>query len=145
MYETSTNPSIGFAGVAEQAGVCLEAMDRLRAHAALRNCLERLVAGVFQVDETLLSQPTRGRADIARARQVAMYLAHTVFELSLTETGLAFNRDRTTVSHACLVVEDGRDDPAFDRAIEIMERSARILQVQALQAVQGETAKGDTA
>jgi hypothetical protein len=41
--------------------------------------------------------------------------------LSLTDVGQIFARDRTTVAHACAVIEDRRDDPVFDRALELME------------------------
>ena len=55
------------------------------------------------------------------ARKVAMYLAHVACRLSLTDTGKLFNRDRTTVAHACAVIEDRRDDPLFDRALDLLE------------------------
>ena len=58
---------------------------------------------------------------MALARQVAMYLAHVGCGLSLTETGRLFERDRTTVAHACGVIEDRRDDPIFDRALDLLE------------------------
>jgi len=116
-------------------GITRHHLAEIRERAALRNCLEQLVAGAFQIDEILLRQTTRGRANVARARQVAMYLAHTVCGLSLTETGLCFDRDRTTVAHACLVVEDARDQPAFDRAFEVLEQSARIVHLYAIQSV----------
>lgn len=41
--------------------------------------------------------------------------------MSLTEVGRTFACDRTTVSHACGVVEDGRDDPTFDRVLDLLE------------------------
>ena len=50
-----------------------------------------------------------------------MYLTHVSCGLSLTEVGHIFARDRTTVAHACAVIEDRRDDPVFDRALELME------------------------
>jgi hypothetical protein len=50
-----------------------------------------------------------------------MYLAHVAGGLPLAEVGRLFKRDRTTVAHACAVVEDRRDDPAFDRALAILE------------------------
>ena len=50
-----------------------------------------------------------------------MYLAHVACGLSFTDVGLLFSRDRTTVAHACRVVEDRRDDPVFDRALELLE------------------------
>ncbi len=63
---------------------------------------------------------TRGVRDIAEARQVAMYLAHVCCRMSLTEVGTMFGRDRTTVAHACLKVECRRDEPNFDRALDVL-------------------------
>lgn len=59
------------------------------------------------------------------ARQVAMYVAHVVFGISMERVGAAFGRDRTTVSHACRAMEDRRDDTRFDRWIDALERSAQ--------------------
>ena len=56
-----------------------------------------------------------------------MYLAHVACGLSLTEVGQVFARDRTTVAHACGLVEDLRDDPAFDRSLELLEGVMRAL------------------
>jgi chromosomal replication initiation ATPase DnaA len=50
-----------------------------------------------------------------------MYLAHVACGLTLTDTGRLFGRDRTTVAHACGVIEDRRDDPLFDRALDLLE------------------------
>lgn len=50
-----------------------------------------------------------------------MYLAHTGAGISLSEVGRIFTRDRTTVAHACAVVEDMRDDPDFDRCLAFLE------------------------
>lgn len=79
------------------------------------------VAQVFGVDVSDLDLGTRGQADVALARQTAMYLAHVSCRMSLTDVGRQFSRDRTTVAHACAVIEDRRDDPAFDRALELLE------------------------
>lgn len=57
----------------------------------------------------------------ARARQLAMYLAHTMLGKSLADVGEAFGRDRTTVSYACNLIEDLRDDPAFEAAVTRLE------------------------
>ena len=56
-----------------------------------------------------------------------MYLAHVVCGLSLTEVGALFARDRTTVAHACEVVEDRRDDPELDVRLEHLERAVASL------------------
>lgn len=60
-------------------------------------------------------------------RQVAMYVCHVVLGLSLTDIGRAFGRDRTTVSHACQVVEDRRDDAGYDAFVSAIERIAQRL------------------
>jgi chromosomal replication initiation ATPase DnaA len=41
---------------------------------------------------------------------------------SLTSVGLAFGRDRTTVSYACNLIEDLRDDPRFEAEVSALER-----------------------
>lgn len=50
-----------------------------------------------------------------------MYLCHVVLELNLTQVGLFFGRDRTTVAHACGRIEDSRDDLSADAFIEGLE------------------------
>jgi chromosomal replication initiation ATPase DnaA len=86
-----------------------------------REAIEQAVVQVFGIAYKDLRRTTRGRAKVALARQVAMYLAHVSCGLSLTETGRLFERDRTTVAHACGVIEDRRDDPIFDRALDLLE------------------------
>lgn len=86
-----------------------------------REAIEKAVVQVFGVGYDDLHCVTRGCAKVALARQVAMYLAHVACGLSLTDTGRLFNRDRTTVAHACGVIEDRRDDPMFDRALDLLE------------------------
>jgi chromosomal replication initiation ATPase DnaA len=89
--------------------------------------VELAVSQVFGVARDAIGMQTRGRAPVALARQVAMYLAHVAYGLSLTEVGRLFARDRTTVAHACALVEDRRDDVAFDRALELLELVVRAL------------------
>ena len=85
-----------------------------------RNAIELAVTHVFGVEHQALGHVTRGVARTALARQVAMYLAHVACGLTLTDAGRLFGRDRTTVAHACLIVEDRRDDPLFDRALDLL-------------------------
>jgi len=54
-----------------------------------------------------------------------MYLAHTGFQLSLETISRIFGRDRTTVSHACHVIEDSRDDIWLDYRLEALELFCR--------------------
>ena len=86
-----------------------------------REAIEQAVIQVFGVAHDELHRLSRGKAKVALARQVAMYLAHVACRLSLTDTGKLFGRDRTTVAHACAVIEDRRDDPLFDRALDLLE------------------------
>jgi chromosomal replication initiation ATPase DnaA len=67
----------------------------------------------------------RGSAGAAFARQVAMYLCHVAFEFSLARVASAFGRDRSTVAHACHVIEDRRDATDFDAWINTLEDMLR--------------------
>lgn len=80
-----------------------------------------LISRERNVPIRLLVHISRCRADTARARQVAMYLAHVAKGISLTSIGAAFGRDRTTVSYACSLIEDLRDDPHFDAELDRLE------------------------
>jgi chromosomal replication initiation ATPase DnaA len=91
----------------------------------IRSIVELSVSRVFGISPDHLGSVTRGRARVALARQIAMYLSHVAFRVSLTDVGRIFGRDRTTVSHACAVVEDLRDDPRFDRILDLLERIVR--------------------
>ncbi|MEE2567352.1 helix-turn-helix domain-containing protein [Hyphobacterium marinum] len=79
------------------------------------------VAYAFNVSPDEMIAPTRRSSSVALARQVAMYLTHVAFELSLSQVAVFFGRDRTTASHACHVVEDRRDDPEFDACLDRLE------------------------
>lgn len=85
--------------------------------------VEACIALVFAIPHHAIRCNTRGKAGVARARQVAMYLCHTSLALSLTEVGELFVRDRTTVGHACRLVEDLRDDKDFDLKIACLEKA----------------------
>jgi chromosomal replication initiation ATPase DnaA len=93
----------------------------------LRQMLEQAVLRVFMVASADLWSATRGRPQVAFARQVAMYLAHIACGLTLTEVGHVFARDRTTVAHACELVEGLRDDARFDRALDLLEDVLHVL------------------
>lgn len=98
---------------------------------ALKHIVEAAVSLVFLIDMDRLRSGSRGRAQVAQARQVAMYLTHCAFSLSHTEVGRIFKRDRTTVAYACQIVEDRRDDRVFDRTLANLEEIVRRLAVNA--------------
>ena len=85
--------------------------------------IEALVASAFGIPEPALRMPGRGRAPVAFARQVAIYLAHTRLRLGYAGAGRLFQRDRTTATHACRVIEERREDGSLDTILDCLERS----------------------
>ncbi|KQZ15752.1 chromosomal replication initiator DnaA [Mesorhizobium sp. Root554] len=87
-------------------------------------CLIDIVAAFFAVSSKELRKAGRTAVPVSRVRQIAMYVAHVVLQLTQAEVGRGFGRDRTTVLHACQVIEDMRDDQEFDRVVQVVERIA---------------------
>ena len=96
------------------------ALDRARARLA-----QQAAAYAFNVQVEDIDAPTRRSAQAALARQVAIYLTHVAFELSLARTAAAFGRDRSTAAYACHRIEDRRDDAVFDARLEELEACLR--------------------
>lgn len=90
-----------------------------------------LVAQQKSLPIRLLVGAGRGPKPVARARQLAMYLSHVVLGRTLMDIGRAFGRDRTTVSHACALIEDLRDDRRFDDEVTALERRIEDAMAQA--------------
>jgi chromosomal replication initiation ATPase DnaA len=93
-----------------------------RSHAAL--CGAAVAASLAIPQSEIIA--SRGTQRVARARQIAIYLAHVGFGLNYTHLGEAFGRDRTTIRHACFRIEDARDDFSLDRALSILEGALRL-------------------
>ncbi|KZL20958.1 Chromosomal replication initiator protein DnaA [Pseudovibrio axinellae] len=79
------------------------------------------VALAFGLKPEDLHSASRGFANVARARQVSMYILHVCMGLTLSQSAAVFGRDRTTAAHACKVVEDLREDPEFDAVLSEIE------------------------
>jgi chromosomal replication initiation ATPase DnaA len=88
----------------------------------LCECVIDIVAALFNVCGKELRAPGRSPLAVARVRQVGMYVAHVCLHLSMNDVGRGFGRDRTTVLHACHLIEDLRDEPEFDRMVAMTER-----------------------
>lgn len=93
--------------------------------AATHRFVQLIVARAFGVTVGDLLATSRCGAHVAAARQVAMYLTHIGCQLSMTDVGRLYGRDRTTAAHACRRVEDRRDDPLFDMAMDALESVIR--------------------
>lgn len=83
-----------------------------------------ICSALFNVSSKELRQTGRTSNGVARVRQIAMYVTHVSLGVTMQEVGRGFGRDRTTVRHACHLVEDMRDDEDFDLAVVRTERVA---------------------
>lgn len=97
----------------------------------IRHFIERCVVAVLGLSgrpevRSAIAGPPRSGTEVVFARQVVMYLAHVGCGLSFTATARLYARHRSTAAYACAVVEGSRDDTAFDRVIEQLERFVRL-------------------
>lgn len=96
----------------------------------LRNLVVGAMAHEFGCTTSEIMWPSRGKAHIALARQVAFYLLHTGFGWRYERIGEAFERDRTSVSHGVKAIEDRRDEPDFDRLVGFWENHFRSMKMR---------------
>ncbi|GEO84328.1 MULTISPECIES: helix-turn-helix domain-containing protein [Alphaproteobacteria] len=64
------------------------------------------------------------RRACCHVRQISMYVCHVALSMSYGDIAECFCVDRTTVTHACHMVENRRDDPGFDIFVGTVERLA---------------------
>ena len=99
--------------------------DLLRAHErrATIEDIQRRVAEYYNVPLTDMLSERRAR-EIARPRQVAMYLSKQLTRRSLPDIGRKFGgRDHTTVIHAIKRIDNLRaDDKALDEDVDVLRR-----------------------
>lgn len=93
-------------------------------HSHIALCGAAAAASLAIPQAAIVDKPRKQR--VARARQIAIYLAHVGFGLNYTHLGAAFGRDRTTIRHACFRIEDARDELNFDRALDLLEGALRV-------------------
>lgn len=84
--------------------------------------LALLVAADFELPLEELFEPARCRAEVALARQAGMYLMHVALGRLYADVGRFFGRDRTTVSHACALIEEMRETALFDERLGRIEQ-----------------------
>ena len=96
-------------------------LERLRRDAVAYALVER-VAKLRRTSLRDLLQGNRGGGNAALTRQIAMYLIHVLLSRPQEVVGVLFDRDRSTVSYACTIVESLRDeDPAIDAELARIE------------------------
>lgn len=106
-------------------GTGTEADPSLEDRVALCERMTDIAAAFFSVSGKELRHSGRSRTEVARVRQIAMYVTHVTLGLTMTDVGRGFRRDRTTVMHACHLIEDMRDDEDFDCIVARFEKIAR--------------------
>lgn len=72
-----------------------------------------------------LLSPTRGKKTTAFARQVAMYLANTIYRVPVPVIAKTLGRDRSTVLFGLNKIEDSRDEGDMDTILECLEFSLK--------------------
>jgi chromosomal replication initiation ATPase DnaA len=81
---------------------------------------------IYAIGASEMQGTTRGRPRAARARQIAVHLARSVFALSHGQLAVEFGRDRSTISHACNLIDRLRSqDGEFDSTLRWMEAHLR--------------------
>ena len=112
---TANGPQTGFRATSKRRDEVAQEMCE---------CLIDIVAALFSVSGKELRRPGRTGESVSRVRQIAMYVCHVALQMRMTTIGEGFGRDRSTVAHACAVVEDRRDDRDFDEFVAAIERIA---------------------
>ncbi|MEI9995749.1 MAG: helix-turn-helix domain-containing protein [Rhizomicrobium sp.] len=84
-----------------------------------------VVAHAYGVPLDAIRARSRGVGRAARARQIAMYLTHVVFSMTMADVARGFGRDRSTARHAIQRVEELREDPELNRTLGWLEATLR--------------------
>jgi hypothetical protein len=89
----------------------------------------RIVGRMTEEMTMLVTERALHRRDRRRTmwhvRQIAMYVCHVALQIPVTDVADAFGRNRSTVAYALRIVENRRDDKAYDDFVEAVERMAR--------------------
>lgn len=103
------------------------ARPRSRARAvAMCDGVIDLMSALFTTCGRQLRASGRSSRAVARVRQIGMYVAHVTLGLRMVEIAAGFGRDKSTVVHACHLIEDLRDDDEFNVVVAKAEEITRI-------------------
>jgi chromosomal replication initiation ATPase DnaA len=98
-------------------------VKRRLAHDPAALALIRTIALRRRIPLCHLLGDKRGILAAAEARQLAMYLLHVLLGRPQDAVGELLGRERSTVSYACHLMEDKRDDPVFEAEIALIEKN----------------------
>lgn len=89
------------------------------------DAIQKQVCAHFMIKDSDLKSNRRDR-NIARPRQIAMYLAKHLTSRSLPEIGAAFGRDHSTIIHAIRTIEDlMKTDKDIAESVALLTRSIK--------------------
>ncbi|MDL2317593.1 chromosomal replication initiator protein DnaA [Eubacteriales bacterium OttesenSCG-928-A19] len=87
--------------------------------------IQQVVSDFYSVSVGDLKGKRRNR-EISIPRQIAMFLTREMTDMSLTQIGMSFNRDHTTVIHACeKIADDARASASLSANLEDLRRAIR--------------------
>lgn len=95
-------------------------LNRRRAMAYCDSLID-ILSAYFNVSGRDIRSPKRQNLDVARVRQIGMYIANVVLGINMTMIGQGFGRNKSTVIHACHLIEDMRDDEEFNLLVARLE------------------------
>lgn len=117
-------------GVHANSNTACPVILRHKGGSLLPGFVNQMIASTFDLKSEKLLQNDRGEARLTRARQISMYLMNTSLSMNFVEIAAFYRKDRTTVSHACSVVEGLRDAPDFDdRLLELEKTIEMVIQL----------------
>ncbi len=90
--------------------VFVQARDKVVQRHVAQGAID-LACEAYGVNPVELLPSGRAPANVSLTRQVAIYLAHVVGQLSISQLSQEFERDRSTISHSCRIIEDRMSSP----------------------------------
>ena len=85
--------------------------------------IRQLVANHFDISEHAIMSQQKGR-NISRPRQLAMYYCRKYTQHSLPQIGDFFQRDHTTVMHACRAIMKAAElDPMLKSHMKVLDHA----------------------
>lgn len=112
--------------------ICLSETPKSLSDKGFVKSLTEVAAPIFgaQAHDVLQAQRggTGGKTTPAEhARMAIAYVMNTALGWHPTRIGEAMDRTRYAARHACMTVEDLRDNPDFDRRVAVLEAAAVVI------------------
>ena len=100
-------------------------VDVIQPSAVLWGAIVGRVLDFTRVTPIAFAAPGKGNGLVAWARALAAYIAHCEFEIEQAEISRLARLSEVTIRKGVEDVEDRREDPALEAAIEVMSDDVR--------------------